>query len=491
MYVAKFSSTGALLWHTFVGFEENDWGKGIAIDKNGDVFALGEGYSYLTYQGHIKILLAKLSPNGTLGWVIVGGGINSEYYTDLAIDSQGNIYTVGYSGGSTFGTPINPPQGNNDAMVMKFSPNGDYRWHTFLGGSMGDEGNGIAVDSIGNIYVVGESYTGWGIPIRPNSDNSPDGFLAKLDTNGYRQWHTFLGGPLYDFATDLRLDPYGNILVVGASADTWESPLSPHTAAIGFDAFVAKLGSDGILQWNSFFGEVSQDEGYGIAIGNNQDVYITGFSGYVWGNPINNFGGEASGGFSAKIAAPETFDDVVLNYWAHDYIQSLYTAGITGGCQVNPLAYCPDGMVTRAQMAIFLLKGIHGSSYSPPAVESGTGFSDVDTDHWAAKWIKQLAVEQITGGCASGEYCPDSAVTRAQMAIFLLKAKHGASYNPPAVGSSTGFGDVPTTHWAAKWIKQLAAEGITGGCGSGNYCPDTAVTRAQMAVFLVKAFAIP
>jgi hypothetical protein len=77
------------------------------------------------------------------------------------------------------------------------------------------------------------------------------------------------------------------------------------------------------------------------------------------------------------------------------------------------------------------------------------------------------------------------------MAIFLLKAKYGASYSPPAVGSSTGFGDVPTDHWAAKWIKQLAAEGITGGCGSGNYCPDTPVTRAQMAVFLVKTFNLP
>jgi hypothetical protein len=142
-------------------------------------------------------------------------------------------------------------------------------------------------------------------------------------------------------------------------------------------------------------------------------------------------------------------------------------------------------------MSIFLLKGIHGSSYSPPAVGGSTGFGDVDADHWAEKWIKQLAVEKITGGCGNGNYCPDSAVTRAQMAIFLLKAKYGASYSPPAVGSSTGFGDVPTDHWAAKWIKQLAAEGITGGCGSENYCPDTAVTRAQMAVFLVKTFNLP
>jgi len=77
------------------------------------------------------------------------------------------------------------------------------------------------------------------------------------------------------------------------------------------------------------------------------------------------------------------------------------------------------------------------------------------------------------------------------MAIFLLRAKYGAGYTPPSVGADTGFADVATDYWAAAWIKQLAAEGITGGCGNGNYCPDTAVTRAQMAVFLVKTFNLP
>ncbi|HNC10088.1 MAG TPA: S-layer homology domain-containing protein, partial [Anaerolineales bacterium] len=60
-----------------------------------------------------------------------------------------------------------------------------------------------------------------------------------------------------------------------------------------------------------------------------------------------------------------------------------------------------------------------------------------------------------------------------------------------AVGASTGFTDVATDYWAASWIKQLAAEAITGGCGAGIYCPESSVTRAQMAVFLVKTFALP
>jgi exo-beta-1,3-glucanase (GH17 family) len=186
-----------------------------------------------------------------------------------------------------------------------------------------------------------------------------------------------------------------------------------------------------------------------------------------------------------------TFPDVAFTYWAHDWIERLYQDGITGGCGTNPLAYCPEGTVTRAQMAVFLLRGIHGPGYIPPPVGPGTGFGDVSPNYWAAAWIKQLAAEGITGGCGSGNYCPESPVTRAQMAIFLLRSKHGSSYSPPAVGGSTGFTDVAPTYWAAAWIKQLVAEGITAGCGTGTYCPELPVTRAQMAVFLVRTFNLP
>jgi hypothetical protein len=199
-----------------------------------------------------------------------------------------------------------------------------------------------------------------------------------------------------------------------------------------------------------------------------------------------------NGTLTVQTVMTQTFDDVPTDYWAWSFVERLYAAGITGGCATSPdLLYCPDGQVTRAEMAVFLLKSIHGSSYSPPAVGASTGFGDVSTTYWAAAWIKQLAAEGITGGCGNGNYCPDATVTRAQMAVFLLKAKHGSAYNPPAVGASTGFGDVATTYWAAAFIKQLVAEGITAGCGNGNYCPETPVTRAQMAVFLVRTFNLP
>ena len=183
------------------------------------------------------------------------------------------------------------------------------------------------------------------------------------------------------------------------------------------------------------------------------------------------------------------FDDVPTLYWANNYIERLYSAGVTGGCSTVPLNYCPDSTVTREQMAVFLLKSMYGSNYVPPAVNGSTGFTDVAADYWAAAWIKQLAAEGITSGCGPNIYCPDSTVTRAQMAIFLLKAKHGAAYVPVNAGGI--FTDVPVGYWADKWIEQLSAEGVTSGCGNGNYCPDNSVTRAEMAVFIVRAFNLP
>jgi hypothetical protein len=196
-----------------------------------------------------------------------------------------------------------------------------------------------------------------------------------------------------------------------------------------------------------------------------------------------------SSGESYIIIKSATFSDVPLTYWASNYIERLYYAGITGGCGISPLTYCPDKYVTRAEMAVFLLKGIHGPSFSPPPA-TGLVFADVPTSHWAAAWIEQLSTEGITAGCGNGNYCPNqTATTRSQMAVFLLRSKYGSKYVPPA---PTGiFNDVPTDYWAAAWIEQLAAEGITGGCGNGNYCPEGPLTRAEMAVFMVRTFNLP
>ena len=181
-----------------------------------------------------------------------------------------------------------------------------------------------------------------------------------------------------------------------------------------------------------------------------------------------------------------SFPDVPTTHPFYAYIENLFHSGATGGCGGG--LYCPSGTVTRAQMAVFLLKGKFGPSHVPPPA-TGTVFADVHIGDFADAWIEELAALQITGGCGGGNYCPSQAVTRAQMAVFLLKSEHGPAYVPPAcVGI---FADVPCPSTFAVWVEQLQAEGITAGCGGGNYCPSDPNIRGQMAVFLVKIFGLP
>ncbi len=201
---------------------------------------------------------------------------------------------------------------------------------------------------------------------------------------------------------------------------------------------------------------------------------------------------------------PGTFNDVVVNTpanigvlsngWVADFldapdahpfhgfvttlVSNTITVGVGGG------NYGVDQPTLRRQMAVFLLKARHGLCYVPPPC-SGV-FGDVPCPSTFADWVEALAAEGITGGCGGGNFCPANPVRRDQMAPFLLKAEHGSSYVPPACAGI--FSDVPCPSLFADWIEQLNAESITGGCGAGTYCPLTNATRGQMAVFVVKTF---
>ena len=180
-----------------------------------------------------------------------------------------------------------------------------------------------------------------------------------------------------------------------------------------------------------------------------------------------------------------SFADVPQNAF-YPFIENLFHNGVTGGCAGG--GYCPANNVTRGQMAVFLLKAQWGAAFLPPPA-TGTAFPDVPADNPFARWIEELVREGITAGCGNGNYCPNNPVTRAQMAIFLLKTKYGAAYVPPdGVGI---FGDVlgcpnPTCNF----IEDLYNQQVTGGCQATPllYCPASSVLRQQMAVFLVKNF---
>jgi ELWxxDGT repeat protein len=182
-----------------------------------------------------------------------------------------------------------------------------------------------------------------------------------------------------------------------------------------------------------------------------------------------------------RIWVVGTFADVPPNFWAWRFVEGLAASGVTGGCGGGN--FCPGAFVTRAEMAVFILAARDGA---PPPAATGTRFNDVPLGYWAGPWIEELANEGVVNGCSATPplYCPQNHLTRAEMAVLLTVARHET---PPAA-TGTRFTDVPADYWAASWIEQLAADGVTAGCGGGKYCPDQPVTRAEMAVFLATAF---
>jgi hypothetical protein len=166
-----------------------------------------------------------------------------------------------------------------------------------------------------------------------------------------------------------------------------------------------------------------------------------------------------------------------VNDWsAHPLSASIawaFEEGITGGCDVQ--LYCPGRSVTRAEMAML----IDRTMALPPTEKD---FFIDDEGITGEGSINRLAAAGITGGCAPDRFCPGTSVTRAQMASFLARALE----LPPAATPDHFDDDDGTTHEGD--IDSLAEAGITGGCGDRLFCPDSAVTRAQLAAFLHRAF---
>jgi hypothetical protein len=182
---------------------------------------------------------------------------------------------------------------------------------------------------------------------------------------------------------------------------------------------------------------------------------------------------DPTGAFQASVQ----FGDVHPSTLHGADILSIAAAGLTNGCG-NGRMYCPDERVRRAEMASFLVR----ASDIPPSTRSR--FADVARTNVHHGSINALADAGFTGGCdAAGNYCPARHITRAEMASFLQRVG-----GLPARGT-TRFADVSarSTHGAS--ISAIADAGWAHGCGDGtNFCPDRAVTRAEMAAFLRRAF---
>lgn len=176
------------------------------------------------------------------------------------------------------------------------------------------------------------------------------------------------------------------------------------------------------------------------------------------------------------------FTDVPQNYWARKYIGALVYADIAKG--YTPTIFDPERVVTRDQMAVFIARAVAGGDAKVPAPSGRPTFSDVGIDHWAYKYIEFLNKLGVAGGYPDGQYHPEYKVTRDQMAVFMARAIGLEPFDNP----TPTFSDVSAAHWAYKEIESCFLNGVVSGFTPTEFRPTAEVTRAQMAVFLMKAF---
>jgi hypothetical protein len=181
-----------------------------------------------------------------------------------------------------------------------------------------------------------------------------------------------------------------------------------------------------------------------------------------------------------------SFTDVPVASPFYRFVETLLHHRITGGCAATE--FCPAAVTTREQMAVFVLLGKEGAGFLPPACAPPNVFDDVPETNAFCRWIEELSRRGVAGGCGDGNYCPEAPVTREQMAVFVLRTLD-AALDPPACGTPV-FDDVPADSPFCRWVEELARRGVVSGCGGGRYCPQAAVTREQMGVFIAATFGL-
>ena len=271
-------------WATAMGGTKDDWGTGIGLDAKGNVYVAGRfqdtatfGTTQLTSKGGNDIFLAKLTPSGTVEWAISQGGPNTDYVHDGAVDGAGNTYITGsFYSSTTIGTTSLTATGGQDFFVAKLDPSGKVAWVASGGGTSGDAGRGIAVDSSGNVYVVGSFYSKASVGTKIlNAAGSNDIFLAVYSSAGALKQVTSAGGTGDDQPRDLAVDSTGNMYVAGYFGGT-TSLGKTYTAGGLQDVFVAKFDTAGKVVWGTAAGGGGMDGAYAITVNNLGESFIAG-----------------------------------------------------------------------------------------------------------------------------------------------------------------------------------------------------------------------
>ena len=350
-------------WLTFIGGSGADSAPNVAVDASGDSYVVGSspaawGSPVRGHAGGSDAFVARVDATGALRWLTFLGGAGGDYGIDVAVDGSGDVYVTG-SSDATWGTPLVAHAGSADAFVARLDSGGVLQWHTFVGGTAGDFPTAIIRDPLGDLVVAGTSSATWGSPLNAHAGGG-DAFVAKLDTSGARRWNTFMGGIRDDAANGITADQAGNVFATGSSKATWGTPINPFTLDNYADVFLAKLSADGTRTWHTFQNKYSGLSSYGrkVAVALSGEIYVGGYTSIgvtTWGF-VRKF--TAGGAYAQMYEFGTAAQTVMVSGLVLDPAGNVYVAGRSSyswGSPVMPYTAGTDAFVARL-CANFTLK---------------------------------------------------------------------------------------------------------------------------------------
>ena len=293
----------ALIYSTYLGGSLSDFANGIAVDEFGNSYITGgtgsskfpkRNAKQSTLNGVEDVFVTKINSNGSaiVYSTLLGGGGPDEGH-GIAVDRIGNAYVTGSTG--SFDFPMLAAiqgtwGGSGDAFLTKLSPSGSLVYSTYLGGSSIDNGTSAAVDSAGNAYITGVTFSNNFPTVNPfqaAKGAQQDAFIAKINPAGSAWVYvTYLGGNAGDEGYGIAADAAGNAYVTGQTNSTnfpLQSPFrSSNSGSNGasVDAFVTKLNPVGsALVYSTYLGGSATDQGTAIAVDSSGSAYVAGFAG--------------------------------------------------------------------------------------------------------------------------------------------------------------------------------------------------------------------
>ena len=381
IFIGKFSSGGSRIWCTYFG-GGGDEAYDITADANSDILITGKTYSgdfpittgaaQTILNGPGDAFVSKFSAGGTLLWSTYYGGTTGggdEIGWGIAANAANDVIIVGQTPCTDFPVTAGAFQstygGVSDAFLAKFSSGtGAVLLATYCGGNGRESTTGasvdIAVDGAGNIVITGSTESSTGLPITAGGfqsylAGSTDAFIIQFDASGNPAWGTYYGGSGWDGGSDVAVDASNNIIITGTTSSVYgDFPFTPgafqtkHGSSIPtLDAFIAKFTPTGNRLWSTFLGEYENDEGLGVAVDKNDDIFVGGDT-YNTNFPVTSCAFQKIHGGGPS---QQEYED---NYIAHfdpdgNLVCATYVGGgghdeLTGGLAVYDGFVCITGL---------------------------------------------------------------------------------------------------------------------------------------------------